>query len=98
LDIIKHISIFADINYRHIAKSEKRDRFERVASNRVQKVIDFLALIGNCANRNNYEYTEADVEYMFTEMSKALKAAREEFTKEMSKSTKTQFRFSEQDS
>ena len=77
-----------------MAKSEKRERFERVASNRVQKVIDFLALIGNCANRNNYEYTEADVDHMFAEMNKALKAAREEFSKEMVKSTKTQFRFS----
>jgi hypothetical protein len=77
-----------------MAKSEKRERFERVASNRVQKVIDFLALIGNCANRNNYEYTEADVDHMFSEMNKAMKAAREEFSKEMAKSTKTQFRFS----
>ena len=81
-----------------MAKSEKRERFEKVASKRVQRVLDTLELIQNCSNRNNYEYTEADVEYMFTEMSKALKAAREEFTKEMSKSTKTQFRFSEQDS
>ena len=76
-----------------MAKSEKRERFERVASNRVQKVIDFLALIGNCANRNNYEYTEADVEEMFAEMSKALKAARDEYSKEMTKSTTTQVRF-----
>lgn len=76
-----------------MAKSEKRERFERVASNRVQKVIDFLGLIGNCANRNNYEYTEADVDLMFGEMMRALKTAREEYTKELSKSSKTQFRF-----
>ena len=56
-------------------------------------MIDFLTLIGNCANRNNYEYTQADVDLMFTEMNKALKAARDEFSKEMEKSTKTQFRF-----
>lgn len=79
-----------------MANTEKRERFERVASNRVQKVIDFLGLIGNCANRNNYEYTEADVEHMFSEMSKAMKAARDEFSKELVKSTKTQFRFSAQ--
>lgn len=45
-------------------KSEKRLRFEKVASNRVQKVIDYLALIKNCANRNNYEYGEEDVEHI----------------------------------
>ena len=76
-----------------MAKSEKRERFERVATNRVQKVIDFLGLIGNCANRNNYEYTEADVELMFSEMTKAMKAARDEYAKEMSKSSKALFKF-----
>lgn len=76
-----------------MAKSEKRERFERVASNRVQKVIDFLGLIGNCANRNNYEYTEADVEHMFAEMAKAMRAARDEYAKEMSKNAKTPFKF-----
>ena len=81
------------IKFRYMAKSEKRERFERVASNRVQKVIDFLGLIGNCANRNNYEYTEADVDLMFSEMAKAMKAARDEYSKEMSKNTKTQFKF-----
>ena len=45
-----------------MVKSEKRLRFEKVASNRVQKVIDYLALIKNCANRNNYEYSEEDIE------------------------------------
>lgn len=83
------------LKLRYMAKSEKRERFERVASNRVQKVIDFLGLIGNCANRNNYEYTEADVDHMFGEMTKALKAARDEYAKEMSKSSKTQFRFTQ---
>lgn len=88
------MNTFVTIKSEHMDKSEKRERFERVASNRVQKVIDFLALIGNCANRNNYEYTEADVELMFTEMNKALKAARDEFSKETAKSTKKQFKFS----
>ena len=45
-----------------MAKSEKRERFEKVAANRVQRVIDTLGLLKNCSNRNNYEYSEQDVE------------------------------------
>lgn len=55
-----------------MAKTEKRQRFEKVAGNRVQKILDTLTLLQNCSNRNNYEYSESDVEQMFSEISKAL--------------------------
>lgn len=73
-------------------RSKKRERFEKVASNRVQKVIDFLGLIGNCSNKNNYEYTEKDVELMFKEINRAVKEARVMYDKELNK-TKTGFKF-----
>ena len=69
-------------------KTEKRQRFEKVAGNRVQKVLDTLQLLKNCSNRNNYEYTEQDVEQMFSEISKALKDARATYTDELSKTNK----------
>lgn len=75
-------------------KSQKRQRFEKVASNRVQKVLDFLSLLQNCANRNNYEYTEEDVEHMFSEIQKAVKDARSAYVNELNKTTKTGFSFS----
>jgi hypothetical protein len=73
-------------------RSKRRERFEKVASNRVQKVIDFLGLIGNCANKNNYEYSEKDVELMFKEINRAVKEARVMYEKEQNK-TKTGFKF-----
>jgi hypothetical protein len=73
-------------------RSKRRERFEKVASNRVQKVIDFLGLIGNCANKNNYEYSEKDVELMFKEINRAVKEARVMYEKELNK-TKTGFKF-----
>jgi hypothetical protein len=76
-----------------MVKSEKRLRFEKVASNRVQKVIDYLALIKNCANRNNYEYSEEDVEHMFNEIQKALKEAKNAYNAEIAKVNKTGFSF-----
>lgn len=75
--------------------SSKRLRFEKVAGNRVQKVIDFLTLLQNCANRNNYEYNEADVEHMFIEISKTLKETRAKYTAELNKSNKSGFKFSD---
>ncbi|MBO4679822.1 MAG: hypothetical protein J5626_09140 [Lachnospiraceae bacterium] len=76
-----------------MAKTEKRQRFEKVAGNRVQKVLDTLQLLKNCSNRNNYEYSEADVELMFAEISKALKDARAAYSGELNKISKKGFTF-----
>ena len=74
-------------------KTLKRQRFEKVASNRVQKILDFLSLLQNCSNRNNYEYTEADVEHMFSEIQKALKDVKNAYDIELSKNNKSGFSF-----
>lgn len=73
--------------------SMKRKRFEKVASNRVQKIIDYLGLLGNCANKNNYEYTEKDVEQMFKEISRTLKEAKLSYDQQMNKTSKGGFKF-----
>ena len=74
-------------------KSDKRQRFEKVAGHRVQKILDTLALLQNCSNRNNYEYTESDVEQMFSEISKAVKDARSAYAGELNKVNKKGFTF-----
>lgn len=74
-------------------KSEKRQRFEKVASHRVQKILDTLTLLQNCSNLNNYEYTESDVEQMFSAISKAVKDARSAYAGELNKETKKGFTF-----
>lgn len=71
----------------------KRERFEKVAGNRVQKIIDFLTLLQNCSNRNNYEYTPEDVEHMFAEIQKTLKETRAKYQSELNKVSKTGFQF-----
>jgi len=73
--------------------SKKRQRFEKVASNRVQKIIDFIRLLGNCANKNNYEYTEKDVELMFKEINRELKETKILYDKNMNKTNKGGFKF-----
>lgn len=76
-----------------MANVTKRERFENVASNRVQRILDTLQLLQNCSNKNNYEYTEKDVERMFTEISSAVKEAKLTFTKELNKGNKIGFKF-----
>lgn len=44
---------------------EKTERFRRVAANRTNKIIDSIRLLGNCANRSNYEYTDEEVKKIF---------------------------------
>lgn len=45
----------------HPARESKRQRFERLAQRRVTETLRCLRLVGNLANRNNYEYTEDHV-------------------------------------
>ena len=76
-----------------MATLARRKRFEKVASGRVQKVIDTLNLLQNCANTNNYEYDDNDVELMFGEINKALKEARNAYISAKNKECKKTFSF-----
>ncbi len=73
--------------------SKRRERFEKVASNRVQKILDYLNLLGNCANKNNYEFTDKDVELMFKEINRAVKETKVLYDKEINKTNKSGFKF-----
>ena len=50
---------------------QKKDRFKRVASRRVENILNDIKSLSKCSNNNNYEYTEADV-------NKMLKAIKDE--------------------
>jgi lipocalin len=68
-------------------ESSKRKRFTKVATNRVQKIINYLDLLQNCSNRNNYEYDEEDVNHMFDEINKAIRDTKAVYTNELNKTT-----------
>ena len=74
-------------------KSAKRQRFEKVASNRVQRILDTLSLLQNCSNRNNYEWDETDVDRMFSEITKKVKETKAAYTNELTKTEKHGFSF-----
>ena len=76
-----------------MAENTKRERFKKVASNRVQNVLHYLDLLKNCANKSNYEYTQEDVDKMFTEITRALKDAKAVYANEQNKLNNKGFSF-----
>jgi len=58
----------------------KEARFKRVAERRVRTILRDLRVLGNCGNRGNYSYSEADYRKIFTEIDQALKEAKAKFT------------------
>lgn len=61
----------------------KRDRFVRVAEARTNKIIKMMSLLGNCANKNNYEYTTKDVKTIITTLEKELTILKNKFEQEV---------------
>lgn len=58
----------------------KREKFVRLVEARTNKIIDMIRLLGNCANKANYEYSEADVQKIFNTLEKELKVAKMKFS------------------
>lgn len=58
----------------------KREKFVRLVEARTNKIIDMLRLLGNCANKANYDYTDEDVQKIFTTLEKEMKISKSKFT------------------
>ncbi len=63
----------------------KKERFKRIAENRTNKIINMIDLLGNCSNKNNYEYTEEDIKNIFNAIEDALKMSKIKFVKKQEK-------------
>jgi NH3-dependent NAD+ synthetase len=60
-------------------QSNKRERFRRLATQRTNSVLKRLKVLGNCANRSAYEYTEEDINKIFSEIERKLKETKAKF-------------------
>lgn len=72
--------------------NKKMGKFEELAEKRVSETIKKLQLIGNLANKNNYDYTEKHVKQIIETLEAEIKALKNKFTEE-SKTRKTEFKF-----
>ena len=59
----------------------KRDKFVRLAEARTNKIINMLQLLGNCANQNTYEYTQKDIDKIFSAIEAELKETKRKFSR-----------------
>jgi hypothetical protein len=60
-------------------KSEKRERFKRLAVYRTNEVLRRLKILGNCANRSAYDYSEEDINKIFSEIERRIKEIKAKF-------------------
>lgn len=63
----------------------KKDRFKRVASKRVDKLINTIRSLSNCANTNNYYYEEEDINKMLKAIKEEIKILEHEYKKRLLK-------------
>ena len=59
----------------------KRDKFVKLAEARTNKIINMLRLLGNCSNTSAYEYTQQDVDKIFSAIETEVKEAKKKFNK-----------------
>lgn len=62
---------------------QKKDRFKRVASRRVENILNDIKSLSKCSNNNNYEYTEADVNKMLKAIKDEIKVLETLFKKNL---------------
>lgn len=65
---------------KQIPKNEHpRDRFKRLATARTNIILKRLKVLGNCSNRNIYEYDEQDIDKIFYEIERKVKETKSKF-------------------
>lgn len=70
---------------------DKRGKFVELAQNRVNKAVSSIRLIGNLANRSNYDFTEEDGRKIIKALQRELDGLRAKFGG-AGGSTETEFR------
>ena len=57
----------------------KRERFKRLATQRTNAVLLRLKVLGNCANRSAYEYSEDEINKIFLEIERRVRETKAKF-------------------
>lgn len=60
-------------------QESRSERFKRIAAKRTNDILEKIRILGNCSNKSSYEYTEEEVNKIFTEIDKQLKLTKAKF-------------------
>lgn len=59
--------------------SIKQQRFRKLAQLRTDIILNRIRILGNCANRSMYEYTDDEVNKMFSAIDEQLRVVKSKF-------------------
>lgn len=59
---------------------KRQNNFKRLAASRTNEVLKRIKILGNCANRSHYDYTEAEVNKIFSEIERKVRETKGRFT------------------
>jgi hypothetical protein len=58
----------------------RKDRFQRIATKRVNRILNDIRLLGNLSNRSSYDYSDYEIQKIFGAIDSATKHAKSKFT------------------
>ena len=60
-------------------KNLKKERFKRLGTSRTTDVLKRLQVLSNCANRSAYDYTEEEINKIYSTIEKAVRDSKSKF-------------------
>lgn len=75
-----------------MATETKRERFERIAYARTDKILEMMRLLGNCSAKTNYTYKDEEIEDILKTLETELKILKNRFNLQTADSLKDNFR------
>lgn len=72
--------------------NKKSEKFKELAEKRVTETLKKLQLIGNLANKNNYDYTDEQAKQIIETLESEIKSLKNKFAEE-NKQRSTEFKF-----
>lgn len=60
-------------------KEDKHEKFKRIATKRVNELLNKLEVLGNCSNKSNYSYTDEDIQKIFRAIDNKVKETKSKF-------------------
>jgi hypothetical protein len=64
---------------RFMEQESRSERFKRIAAKRTNDILEKIRILGNCSNKSSYEYTQEEINKIFTEIDKQLKLTKAKF-------------------
>lgn len=67
------------------AAESREERFKRIASRRVQDILEKLRLLGNCSDKSNYAYSDDQIKKIFSNIDNELRRVKALYNKSKSR-------------